>query len=87
MRRCELCRAFLGALFLAVELLSGDDEAMQSGTGLRLVVAQGGQRMGGDRLQTGGFRLRAGAFGDLAQIRLELAFGAGEFGARSRWRI
>ena len=78
----EFGDAVLGARFLAIEVLRGDVEAMQRGAGARLGLAQLGQRRRGMRLARGGFRLRAGALGDLAHADVLGVLGVGHLVAR-----
>ena len=60
-----------GALFLAFQSLAGEDEALQSGGGLGLRVAQDWHAMGRERLQARGFGLLTSALGDIEHIGLE----------------
>ena len=46
----QFMNALAGALFLAVERVAGDDQPMQRGAGLGLLLAQRRQLMRGDRL-------------------------------------
>ena len=74
MRRAKLGLALAGALFLALQGFTGQNQPLQRGAGLRFDVAQSWQGMGGKSLQPGGFGLRAGALGEIEQVGLELAF-------------
>ena len=65
----ELGDALLGSRRLAFEGFAGGDEPLQDGGGPRLALAQRRQVGSGVGLAGGGFRLGAGAVGDLAYRR------------------
>ena len=72
----QFMNALAGALFLAVERVAGDDQPMQRGAGLGLLLAQRRQLMRGDRLLARRSRLLQRAprdeFGVLLQFALRL---------------
>ena len=76
----QLALALARPLFLRLETLARDDDAMQRRPALRLFVAQARQSGGGDRLPRGGLGLRRGALGDCEQVGVELAARLGEGG-------
>ena len=78
----ELGHAVLGARFLAVEVLQRDVEPVQRRAGARLRLAQLGQPGCDLRLALGGFRLRLGAAGDLAQRHVLGVLGLGDLVVR-----
>jgi hypothetical protein len=60
----ELGEAFLGPALFSVEGGAGMDQALEGGGRFGLRPAQGGERVGADRLRLGGLGLRRGALGD-----------------------
>ena len=76
----ELGLALLGALLLGLERVARERDPVQRRAAARLVFAKRRQIGGGDRLQARGFALRAGALGDLDEVRVEPAARLGELG-------
>ena len=74
----EFALPFAGALFLGFERLARERDAVQRGAAAGLLFAQGRQAGGGERLLARRLGLRAGALGDLDQVRVELAARLGE---------
>ena len=69
----ELRLALPGALLFRLERLAGERDPMQGRPATRRLVAQGRQGRGGERLQTRGLGLRAGALGDFEEVGVEPA--------------
>ena len=67
----ELGLALPGALLFRFERLAGERDAVQGRAAARLLVAQGRQGGGGERLQARGLGLRAGALGDFEEVGVE----------------
>ena len=74
----ELGPALLRPLLLGFERVARQRDAMQRRAAARLLLAQGGQVGGGQRLQARGLGLGAGALGDVEQVRVELLRRLGE---------
>ena len=67
----KLCLALLRALLFRFERLAGERDAMQGRAAPRLLLAQGRQGGGGERLQARGLGLRARALGDFEEVGVE----------------
>ena len=76
----EFGDALPGAFLLAIERLARVGQALQSGGGTGLSLAQRRQFGGADRLDAGGFGLLAGALGHLADAEVMDAAGFGDVG-------
>ena len=63
--------ALLGALLFRFERLASERDPMQRRAASRLLLAQGRQGGGGERLQARRLGLRARALGDLEQVRVK----------------
>ncbi len=71
----ELRHALAGALLLAVELVTGENEPVQGRARLGGLIAQGGELMSGDCLVLGGLGLLGRALGDDAGLELNQPLG------------
>ena len=78
----EFGGALLRALLLAVERLARAGEALQSGGGAGFRLAQRRQFGRAFRLEAGGFRLLAGAFGQFANVQIVNSGGFRHLGLR-----
>ncbi len=67
----ELGFAVLRALLFRFERLAGEGDAMQGRPAARLLLAQGRQGYGGERLQARGLALRARALRNLEEVSVE----------------
>ena len=74
----KLGLALLRAPLFRVERLAGERDAMQGRAAARLLVAQGRQGGGGERLQARGLGLRARALRDLDEVGVEAPARVGE---------
>ncbi len=76
----ELGLALAGALFLGLQRVARQRDAVEGRAAARLLLAQRGKIGGGERLQSRRLALGAGALGDVEQIGIELLPGLGEGG-------